>query len=88
MVGASVLQVAMLFSKDFMTLILCAYLIAIPLAFLALREWLSNFPYHVNIGWETFLLSGCLVSVVALLTVSIQAVKTARANPVNALRSE
>lgn len=87
-VGASVLQVAMLFSKDFMTLILCAYLIAIPLAFLALREWLSNFPYHVNIGWETFLLSGCLVSVVALLTVSIQAVKTARANPVNALRSE
>lgn len=87
-VGASVLQVALLFSKDFMKLILFAYLIAIPLAFLALREWLRHFPYHVNIGWETFLLSGGLVSVVALLTVSFQAIKTARANPVSALRSE
>lgn len=87
-VGASVLQVAMLFSKDFMKLICFAYLVAIPLAFLALREWLNNFPYHVNIGWETFLLSGGLVSLVALLTVSFQAVKTARANPVGALRSE
>lgn len=78
----------MLLSKDYLKLIGIAYVIAVPIAYLAMRHWLQDFAYHVEIGPGIFLLAGVATLRIALATVSYQAVKAAWANPVDALRSE
>ncbi len=86
--GASVSDVVMLLSKEFGALILIAFLIAIPVAYYAMSEWLNAFEYHVNVGIGTFVLAGILMLIFAWLTVGYQSVKAAIGNPVRALRYE
>ncbi len=86
--GASVSGIILLLSKDFTKWVLLANLIAWPIAYYAMNQWLQNFAYRIDIGWWTFLLAGALVLVIALLTVSYQAIRAATANPVKALRYE
>ena len=86
--GASLSQILTLFSVDFLKLVLLAFLIAGPLGWLAMRSWLGSFAYRVELSWWIFALAGAGIALIALLTLSFQAVKTALANPIRALRSE
>jgi putative ABC transport system permease protein len=87
-VGASVKQIVMLLTKDFTKLVLLANLIAWPVAYYAMNRWLQNFAYRIEIEWWVFLIGGGTALVIALLTVSWQAIRAATANPVEALRYE
>ncbi|MGH2624753.1 MAG: ABC transporter permease, partial [Sphingobacterium sp.] len=87
-VGASLINIVNLLSKDFLKLVLGAVFIAFPLAFWAVNKWLNSFEYKIDLGWEIFVLAGAISLLIALLTVSIQAIKAALANPVNSLRNE
>lgn len=84
--GASVSQVLLLVTKEFVMLVGIACLIAIPVTWWAMYSWLQNFAYRVDIAWWIFAVAGCLALVIALLTISSQAVKAALANPVKALK--
>jgi putative ABC transport system permease protein len=86
--GASVQNIALLLSKDFIKLVVLAIVIASPIAWWAANNWLQNFAYRIKIEWWMFALAGLFVLVIALLTVSFQAVKAAIANPVKSLRTE
>jgi len=86
--GSSVSGIVMLLSKDFVVLLLIAFAIATPLAWLMMNKWLENFAYHVNISWWMFVLGGISTIFLALCTISIQAIKAATANPVESLRDE
>jgi ABC-type antimicrobial peptide transport system permease subunit len=86
--GATLGQVLGLFSADFLQLVLLAFLIAGPLGWYAMRSWLGNFAYRIDLSWWIFALAGVAITAMALLTVSYQALKAALANPVKALRSE
>jgi putative ABC transport system permease protein len=86
--GATVANVTALLSKDFVKLVLLANLIAWPAAWYAMNKWLQNFAYRIEIGWWVFALAGGLALVIALLTVSAQAIHAALANPVESLRYE
>jgi putative ABC transport system permease protein len=86
--GASVANVTALLSKDFVKLVLLANLIAWPVAWYAMNKWLQNFAYHIEISWWVFALAGSLALVIALVTVSTQAIRAALANPVESLRYE
>ena len=86
--GASVTSVAVLLSKDFAKLVLLAFALAAPVAYLAMRRWLDGFAYRIELGPGVFLLAGGLALLVALATVSYQAVKAALADPVDSLRYE
>lgn len=77
-----------LLSKDFLKPVLVALLIASPIAWYAMREWLAGFAYRTGIGWGVFVGAGVLAIGIALLTVSFQSVKAALMNPVESLRSE
>jgi putative ABC transport system permease protein len=86
--GASVQNIALLLSKDFIKLVVLAIVIASPIAWWAANNWLHNFAYRIKIEWWMFAVAGLFVLVIALLTVSFQAVKAAIANPVKSLRTE
>ena len=86
--GASISSLFTLLSREFIILVFIALLIAIPVAWWAMNAWLQGFEYRINIVWWVFALSGMLAVIVALVTVSFQAIKVAIANPVRALRSE
>jgi putative ABC transport system permease protein len=86
--GATLSNVVVLLSKDFVKLVLLANLIAWPVAYFAMNKWLLNFAYRIDISWWVFALAGGLALIIALLTVSTQAIKAALANPVEALRYE
>lgn len=86
--GASVSNIIFLFSKEFLLLIGIAFLIATPLAYYFMHDWLQDFVYRVNISWWVIALSGLIAVAVAMLTISFKAVKAAVANPVKSLRSE
>ncbi len=86
--GASVPHIAALLSKDFLKLVVVAILIASPIAWWAAGKWLQDFTYRINIGWWIFALAGGVSVLIALLTVSFQAIKAAVANPVKSLRTE
>lgn len=86
--GASTASLVLLLSMDLLKLVAMANLLAWPLGYVATDQWLTNFAYRVEVGWETYLVGGCLALVVALSTVSYQALKAAHANPVEALRNE
>src|SRR5690606_20939514 len=80
--GATVAQVTQLLSKDFLKLVLVASLIAFPVAWIAMNHWLDNFAYRINIQWWMFAVAGLAAVVIALLTISWQAIRAAVANPV------
>jgi len=86
--GASVSSVVTILSKDFLKLVVIALLISIPLAWMATGKWLQNYAYRINLSWWLFAAAGMIVIVIALATVSIQAIKAAIANPVKSLRTE
>jgi putative ABC transport system permease protein len=86
--GASVKGVAAILSKDFLKLVFISLIIAIPLAWLAASKWLENYPYRISLNWWLFVSAGILVILIALITVSFQAIKAAIANPVKSLRTE
>jgi len=86
--GASVARIVSMLSKDFLVLIIISIGIASPIAYYFMHEWLQDFAYRINISPWTFLLSGMAAILIALVTVSFQAIKAAMANPVNSLRSE
>lgn len=86
--GASVLSIVSLLSKDFIKLVGIAILIASPLAWYGMNRWLSDFAYKIHIEWWVFVLAGALAVGVALLTVSFQSIRAALVNPVKSLRSE
>jgi putative ABC transport system permease protein len=77
-----------LLSNEFLGLVLLAFLVASPLAFWAMFQWLKNFAYHTSLHWWVLLLAGMIALMIALLTVSFQAVKVAMANPIKSLRTE
>jgi putative ABC transport system permease protein len=86
--GASISNVVGLLSKEFIKLVLIANIIAWPVAWYAMNKWLDEFAYRINIAWWVFALAGFLALLIALLTVSYQAVRAALSNPVKALRYE
>ena len=86
--GASVSTIVLLLSKDFSKLLILAFLIAIPVSWYAIQEWLDGFAYKVNIGAGVYILSAVTVTLIALCTMSWQSVKVALQNPVNSLKNE
>jgi predicted permease len=86
--GASVSQIVRLLSKDFLRLVILGIVIASPIAYWAMNQWLQDFAYRVEISWWIFALAGITAIAIALLTVSYQSIKAALANPVKSLRTE
>lgn len=86
--GASILNIIVLLSKDVTRLVLIAVVIALPLAYFATERWLENFPYRIDFSPSTFFLSCALAIAVAVLTISYQTIKAANADPVKSLRYE
>jgi putative ABC transport system permease protein len=86
--GASVFDITSMLSKDFLKLVAVAIIIALPVSWLVMDQWLQDFAHRVNIGWWVFAIAGISALLIALLTVSYQAIKAAIANPVQSLRTE
>lgn len=86
--GASVTGIAGLLSKDFLKLVILSSLISFPIAWWLMHNWLQNFAYRVQINWWVFIVAAVLAIVIALFTISFQAIKAAFSNPVKSLRTE
>ena len=86
--GASVIDITSMLSKDFVRLVLISIVIASPIAWYFMNHWLQDFAYRTNITWWVFIMAGVSSVVIALITVSFQAIKAAVANPVKSLRTE
>jgi putative ABC transport system permease protein len=86
--GASVSNIVLLLSKDFIKLVVIAFVIASPLAYFIMHQWLQDFAYRINISWWVFAIAGILSVMIALATISFQAVRAAISNPVKSLRTE
>ncbi len=86
--GASVTVIVRLLSKDFIVLVVIALLVASPIAWYFMNKWLLDYAYRINISWWVFVITGAVTVLIALITISFQAIKVAVANPVNSLRSE
>jgi putative ABC transport system permease protein len=87
-IGASVSNIFLMLSKDFLLLVLIAILVAFPLSWWAMNNWLQGFAYRINISASIFIVAGTSIILITLLTISYQAIKAAVANPVKSLRSE
>jgi len=86
--GASVSGITAMLSKDFVKLVLIAFVIASPIAWWAMSKWLQDFAYRINIGWWMFAIAGFIAILIALITISFQSLKAALMNPVKSLRGE
>lgn len=86
--GASIVQILQLFSTEFLILVLSSFIIAIPLAWYLMDQWLANFKYHIAISWVYFALSGIFTLILAFATISSKGLQAARANPAKNLRVE
>jgi len=86
--GASVTSIVALLSKDFLKLVIVAVIIASPLAWFVMNKWLQSFAYRTSISWTVFVITTLVALFIALITISLQAIKAAVANPVDSLRSE
>jgi putative ABC transport system permease protein len=86
--GSSVKGIVNLLSKDLLKPVLIATCIAMPAGYWAMNKWLQNFAYKTSVSWWVFVLAALITFLIALLTVSIKAIKAARANPVKSLRTE
>jgi putative ABC transport system permease protein len=86
--GASTTGIMLLLSRDFARLVVVGIVVACPLAYYAARQWLGDFAYRIEISWWIFLTAGLIALLVAVLTVSVQAIRAALTNPVKVLRYE
>ena len=86
--GASVTSITSLLSKDFLKLVAISCLVAFPVSWWAMNDWLKNYQYRIEISWWIFLVAGITAIMIALITISFQSIKAAMANPVKSLRSE
>jgi putative ABC transport system permease protein len=86
--GASVAGITTLLAKDFIKLVLVSFIIASPIAWVSMNQWLKDYNYKIDIGWGIFALSGALALLIAIVSVSYQSIRAAIANPVRSLRSE
>ena len=86
--GANAGNIVGLLSKDFLKLVIIAAVIAFPVAWLMMSQWLEDFAYRIDIPWWIFIVAGIIAAAVAFVTISFQAVKAAHANPVKSLRTE
>jgi putative ABC transport system permease protein len=86
--GATITNITALLSKDFLKLVLISLVVASPLAWYFMNKWLEGFAYRINISWWIFLLVGVLSILIALITISFQAIRAALTNPVKSLRTE
>jgi len=86
--GATASSIVYLFSKEFILLIAIAFVIATPIAWYYIQQWLQNFAYRTNIGWWLFAAGGLAAIIIALITISFRAIKAALANPMKSLRTE
>jgi putative ABC transport system permease protein len=86
--GANIGGIVAMLSKDFAKLVLIASVIAFPISWWAMSKWLQSFAYRTNISWWIFVAAGLLAILIALITVSLQAIRAAVANPVKSLRTE
>jgi putative ABC transport system permease protein len=86
--GATAGNIVYLFSKEFIILITIAFAIATPIAWYSMHQWLQDYAYRINIGWWLFAAGGLAAIIIALATISFQAIKAALANPVKSLRTE
>jgi putative ABC transport system permease protein len=86
--GASVSSIVSMLSRDFLKLVLIAAVVAFPVAWWAMNNWLQDFAFHIDISWWVFVIAGSVAVLIALITISFQAIGAAIANPVKSLRSE
>jgi len=86
--GATVTNLWVLLSKDFVQLVIISILIATPIAYLAMNQWLQKFTYRADISWWIFMAACTSALIITLVTVSFQSIKAALSNPVNSLRTE
>jgi ABC-type antimicrobial peptide transport system permease subunit len=86
--GASVTNIVTILSKDFVRLVILAFVIATPIAWWAANKWMENFAYRTSMSWWVFAISGALMILISLITLSVQIIKAAMANPVKSLRTE
>jgi len=86
--GASIQSIVALLSKDFLRLVLIALVVASPVAWYFMHQWLENFAYRIRISWAVFVLAGGIALFITLVTISFQAIRAALANPVKNLRTE
>ena len=86
--GASVPNITALLSKDFIRLVFVSNLIAWPIAWFSVNRWLQDFAYRIPVSWWVFILAGVIALLIALVTVSFQAIRAAITNPVKSLRTE
>ncbi|HEY4154522.1 MAG TPA: FtsX-like permease family protein, partial [Puia sp.] len=86
--GATAGSIVYLFSKEFILLIAIAFAVAAPIAWYYMHQWLQDYAYRINISWWLFAAGGLAAIIIALLTISFQAIKAAIANPVESLRTE
>ena len=86
--GASIVKIIILLTRQYTRWVIFASLVAMPAAYFIMQKWLQNFVYRASIGLDIFILSGVVVLLIAFLTVSYQSIKAAAANPVKALKYE
>jgi putative ABC transport system permease protein len=86
--GAGVISIVGLLSKDFLKLVIIALVIASPLVWYFMNDWLKDYAYRIHIGWWVFAVTGVIAVIIALLTIGLQTIKAAMANPVKSLRTE
>jgi ABC-type antimicrobial peptide transport system permease subunit len=86
--GAGVVSIVLLLSKNFLQLVIAAFIIAAPVAWYAMHTWLQNYSYRINVEWWVFAVAGSLSIIIAVAAVSYQSVKAALANPVKSLKTE
>lgn len=86
--GSSVIEVLKLFNAKFLMIVMVSFAIAVPIAYLVVAKWLDGFAYKTNIAWWVFVLAGLIVTLITILTVTIQSYHTATENPIESLKSE
>jgi putative ABC transport system permease protein len=86
--GSSIPGIVQLLSKDFLKLVIIAFVIATPISFWAMNQWLQKFAYRIQLSWWMFVLAGAIAVLIALFTVSFQSVKAAMGNPIKSLRTD
>lgn len=86
--GATIFNITSMLSKDFLKWVLISVIIAIPISIMLMNNWLNNFAYRINISWVAIAVAALVAVIIAYVTVSTQAIKAAKANPVNSLKAE
>ena len=86
--GASVANIVLLLSKDFVKLVLIAIILAVPVGYFFMHKWLEEFAYKINISWWVFVIAGTAAIFITFITVSFQTIRAAIANPAKSLKTE